>query len=112
MLLMEKCFPGEAGIAILESWKKGQMSQCQDGRSLPGLLVGQRARRRRLHCASTAWPAIRLSTQNAQVPDVLGNTPKAMARRSVAIQELHYAFDKRAVGVMIVPNWRLSGFTN
>lgn len=88
------------------------MSQCQDGRSLLGLLVGQRAGRCLLRCASTAWPAIMLSTQNAEIPSVLGNTLKARSRRSVAIHELHHAFDKRLVATTIVPNWHLCDFTN
>lgn len=84
------------------------MSQCQDGRSLPGLLVGQRAGK----CTSTAQPAITLSTQSTEMPHVLGNTLKARSRRSVAVQELHHAFDKRVVATMIVPNWHLFDFTN
>lgn len=100
MLLMGKHFPGEVGIAILESWRKGEMflmgsfqldiffdsvSQCQDGRSLPGLLVGQKAGRHLLHSASTAQLAIRLSTQNSEMPNVLWNTLTARSRWSVAI---------------------------
>lgn len=108
MLLREKCFPREVGIAIVESWKKEDMSQCQDGRSVPSLLVGQRAGK----CTSTAWPAITHSTQSAEMTDVLGNTLKARSRRSVAVQELHHAFDKRVAATMIMPNWHLFDFTN
>lgn len=82
--------------------KGGRRERCQDGRSLPCLLRGQRAGRHLLYCTRAAQPAIMPSTHNTKMPHVLGNTLKARSRSSVAIQKLHHVFDERVVATKTI----------
>lgn len=72
MPLVGKCFPGKAGMATLESWKKGEMSPGLDGRSFRGLLVG-REQDNAFCTALHSMAAVMLSTQSAGMPALLGN---------------------------------------